>query len=76
MIRISLFGIRRGIEMERSTDARKRFISVALRYNNRVTENFEAFITLAQRIYEAENIGFRIDPDSVEKALKNVLGVE
>ena len=61
--------------MEKQSEARKRFVAVALRYSTRVAENFEVFISLAQRIFEAENVGFRIDPDSVEKALKNVLGV-
>ena len=61
--------------MEKQTEARKRFIDVAMKYSAHVTENFEVFILLAKRIYEAENVGFRLDPDSVETALKNVLGV-
>ena len=58
------------------SEARKRFLEVALVHGLRTNENFEAVITLMQEIVRAESLGFKLDPDSVEMALKNVLGVE
>lgn len=61
--------------MAQQSEARRRFLEVAMRYSTRSTANFDALIDLAKRIYEAESVGFKLDPDSVETALKHVLGV-
>ena len=62
--------------MSQKTPAREKFLLTTYAYRSRTVENWEAVITLAKRIYEAESAGFRIDPDSVERALKRALGVE
>ena len=59
-----------------NTEARKRFIDVMLAHSTRATENFEIIMKMASRLYQAEAVGFKLDPDSVEKALKNIMGVE
>lgn len=61
--------------MSKQSEARKRFLEVALVHGLRATENFEALMTLANEIVRAEAVGFKLDPDSVETAVKNVLGV-
>lgn len=58
------------------SEAKKRFLEIALVHGLRATENFEALMTLANEIVRAESLGFKLDPDSVEKAVKNVLGVD
>ena len=58
------------------SDARKRFLEVGLVNSVKAQENFEAYMALAKAIIDAEAVGFKLDPDSVEKAVKNVLGVE
>ena len=58
------------------SDARERFMKTILKYNTRTTENFEIVMKMANRLYQAEAVGFKLDPDSVEKALKNILGVD
>ena len=62
--------------MSKNTEARKRFLETAFLNSVRATEYFSALMKLAQRIYEAEEVGFVIDPDSVERAVKNVLGIK
>ena len=62
--------------MSQSTEARERFLKTAFAHGTRTTEYFDALFELAKRIAQAEEVGFRIDPDSVEKAVKNVLGVD
>lgn len=57
------------------SEARKRFLEVALVHGLRATENFEALMAMANEIVRAEACGFKLDPDSVEKAVKNLLGV-
>ncbi len=59
-----------------TSEAKSRFLDVAFSNNTRAVANFEALVTLAQLLYQAENVGFKIDPDSVEKAVKNILGVD
>ena len=59
----------------KQSEAKKRFLEIALVHSVRATENFEALMTLANEIVKAEAVGFKIDPDSVEQAVKNVLGV-
>ena len=58
------------------SEARKRFLEVGLVHSVKAQENFEAYMALARAIIEAEAVGFKLDPDSVENAVKNVLGVE
>ena len=58
------------------SEARKRFLEVALVHGLRASENFEALMALANEIVRAEGIGFKLDPDSVERAVRNVLGVD
>ena len=62
--------------MSQSTPARERFLITAFAHSTRAVENFEALFALARRITEAEAVGFKIDPDSVEEAVKRVLGVD
>lgn len=57
------------------SEARKRFLEIALVHGLRASENFEALMALANEIVRAESVGFKLDPDSVEHAVKNVLGV-
>lgn len=57
------------------SEARKRFLEIALVHGLRASENFEALMTMANEIVRAEAVGFKIDPDSVERAVKNLLGV-
>lgn len=61
--------------MAQQSEARKRFLEVALVHGLRASENFEALMAMAQEIVRAETVGFKIDPDSVERAVKNLLGV-
>ena len=57
-------------------EARRRFLRIAMAHNTKTVANFNADLELAKRIVDAEMIGLKIDPDSVEYALKNILGVE
>ena len=57
------------------SEAKARFINTGLKYDDKVNDNFEAFMVLAKALSDAEAVGFKLDPDSVEKAVKNVLGV-
>lgn len=57
-------------------EARERFMQTMLKYNVKATANFEIVMKMASRLYQAEAVGFKLDPDSVEKALKNILGVD
>ena len=61
--------------MSQASEARKRFMDVTLNNSSRTVENFKVILTMANEIVKAEACGFVIDPDSVEKAVKNVLGV-
>lgn len=61
--------------MSKQSEARKRFLEVAMRYSTRATANFSALIELAKRIYDAESVGLVLEPNSVEEAVKNILGV-
>ena len=61
--------------MAQQSEARKRFLEVALVHGLRACENFESLMAMAQEIVRAESVGFKIDPDSVERAVKNLLGV-
>ena len=71
-----LIGTRKGIEIMQSSEARKRFVDVMIKHGTRTTANFEAVMSLARVLSQAEDIGFKLDPDSVERALKSVLGVD
>ena len=62
--------------MVQQSEAKKRFLEIALVHGLRAAENFEALMALAQEIVRAEAMGFKLDPDSVEKAVKNILGVD
>lgn len=62
--------------MSKSTPARERLLLTSFKYSTKSVENFEALFALAKRITEAEAVGFKLDPDSVEEAVKRVLGVE
>ncbi len=62
--------------MSQSTPARERFLITTFAHSTRSVENFEALMELARRICEAEAVGFKIDPDSVEKAVKDILAVD
>ena len=68
-------GLRKEQIMAQQSEARKRFLEVALVHGLRASENFEALMAMAQEIVRAETVGFKIDPDSVERAVKNLLGV-
>ena len=57
------------------SEARTRFIEIALTSSKGASDNFEALMALANEIVRAEGVGFKLDPDSVERAVKNVLGV-
>lgn len=59
-----------------NSSARKRFLEIAMHYDARTAENFHAIIELANILYKAESVGFTLDPDSVEMAVKHVLGVD
>ena len=61
--------------MNNHSEAKKRFIEIAMRYSTRAVANFGALIELAKRVYEAESVGMVLEPNSVEEAVKNVLGV-
>ena len=68
-------GLRKEQIMAQQSEARKRFLEVALIHGLRASENFEALMAMAQEIVRAEAVGFKIDADSVERAVKNLLGV-
>ena len=55
--------------MAQQSEARKRFLEIALVHGLRASENFETLTTMAQEIVRAEAVGFKIDPDSVERAV-------
>ena len=55
------------------SEAKKRFVDTMLKHSTQVTANFEAVMSLAHTLSQAETVGFKIEPDSVEKALKNIL---
>lgn len=61
-------------EMAQS-EARERFLEVALRYKDKAKGNFNALMKLANEIIRAEDAGLKIDAESVERAVLNVLGV-
>lgn len=62
--------------MSKSTPARERFLLTTFAHSTRAVENFPTLIELASRIVDAEAVGFKLDPESVEKAVKRVLGVD
>ena len=49
--------------MAQQSEARKRFLEVALVHGLRASENFEALMAMAQEIVRAEAVGFKIDAD-------------
>ena len=61
--------------MEQSK-AKKIFLETMMQYPTRATENFNTIMTLANILSKAEAVGFKLDPESVEKALKNVMAVD
>ena len=61
--------------MKFNDEAKKRLMKVANDYPARLVDNFSAVIELAKRIADADSVMLKIDPDSVEEAVKNVLGV-
>jgi len=58
------------------SDAKDRFIKAIVAHSARATENFDALMTLADRLVKAETVGYKLDPSSVEKAVKNIMGVD
>ena len=62
--------------MTKTSPARERFLLTTFAHSTRAVENFHALIELATRIVEAEAVGFKLDPESVETAVKTVLGVD
>ena len=58
------------------SEAKARFINVGLKYDDKVIDNFEAYMALARVLSQAEDVGFKLEPDSVERAVKSVLGVD
>lgn len=58
------------------SEAKKRFINTMLKRSAQTAANFEAVMSLARTLSQAEQVGYKIDPSSVEKAIKNVLGVD
>ena len=61
--------------MSKYSQAKERFLLVTYKHNVKTIDNFEAIAKLAQMIADAEAVGFKLDPDSVEEAVKRVLGV-
>lgn len=59
-----------------NSEAKAAFLNTTFKYANRTVANWETLIDMARRISEAESVGYIIDPVSVEKAVKSVLGVD
>lgn len=61
---------------QQQSEAKKRFLDITFKHSTRSVDNFAQLMALAEMIVKAEGVGFKLDPDSVEKAVKNVLGVD
>ena len=62
--------------MNKNSEAKERFLSTVYEHSTRAIENSNKLIDLAKKIVEAEDVGFVIDPDSVENAVKRIMGVD
>lgn len=61
--------------MRANDEAKKRLIHTMHMFPNQMVENYDALIELARRISEVDSVMIKLDPESVERAARNILGV-
>ena len=61
--------------MSLNEEAKKKLMDIANSYPARTVKHYSAIIELAKRIADADNHRFIVAPETVEREVKNILGI-